>query len=184
MKKRFGILILVIFFIGIANVAMSAPYTWTDIVNENVLITDSYTYTHDITDGADGFVGYLDGGDDIIYSYSLTIQLWDDGGRRDYGELAFIDQPGLFGDGLYNFSYTSAEYGWSLAGVVSLNIDGLLSITIDSVYGDFIFGVSTLVAEGDNGSSAPVPEPTTLFLLGTGLVGIAGASRKKIFKRN
>jgi len=36
-----------------------------------------------------------------------------------------------------------------------------------------------LISWALNGETSPIPEPTTMLLFGTGLVGVAGAARRK-----
>jgi hypothetical protein len=47
---------------------------------------------------------------------------------------------------------------------------------------DNLFSVSEIQAYGSS-STDPVPEPATMFLLGSGLIGLAGYGRKKFFKK-
>ena len=79
----------------------------------------------------------------------------------------------------------NGTHNYTLTGVVSgtlgtnFHTDGVtLQLTINTGRG--FFNGSTTISSGD--TSMSVPEPGTLGLLGTGLVGIAGAMHRK-FKR-
>jgi hypothetical protein len=171
---------LVLMTVGMATAARAdyVPATWIDSANvgSGVYIGDwsSYTYTHDLRDN--GFRPLTD----WIEGFHLSINLADDRRGLELPELAYVNLPGVAGDGLVtNFGVSGEEFGgWSVQGLLQLNLVGTLTVTIQSILGDFNLVGSTLTATGVR-EVASVPEPGALGLLGIGLMGIAFSMRRR-----
>jgi hypothetical protein len=157
------------------------PATWTDSLSFSGVTlggTSRLTYTHDVTDN--GFRPLVD----KIESFDLTLSLADDqasdGAERAQIDLNFLGWNLIEGGNFQtsSFGLVGTEFGgWSILGLIQLNLFGTLTVTISSVYGDFNLLGSQLTAYGKRQTT--VPEPTTLALLGIGLLGMALTLRRR-----
>lgn len=79
-------------------------------------------------------------------------------------------------NGTHNYTLTGSVTGiWTASGTT---VNGAtVQLTINT--GKGFFNGSTTISSGDTNISTTVPEPGTLGLLGTGLVGLAGALHRK-----
>lgn len=120
-----------------------------------------------------------------IFDDNLGTTKWRGKLVPDGSELARVLTAG--GSYSYNFMLESETYDGGILGVLDIFHDGTLNVRVQSGLlglgtGDFYLASSSLIAYGDNGdpAPAPVPEPTTLMLLGSGLVAAVAFGRRKL----
>ena len=78
-------------------------------------------------------------------------------------------------NGTHNYTLSGSLSGaWYSGGTVN---GATVQLTINT--GKGFFNGSTTIASGDTNIMTTVPEPSTLGLLGTGLIGVAGVIRRK-----
>ena len=200
MKKLLVFLCAMSLVFGVVGVASAT--IWTDTHYPDPLplymaaggANQTYDFTLDIkNDGFDpGFWGF--GADDVLW-YTVDLYVTDDltpwydfkdtfDWGDNSGEVLTVTTPVLWFD-LFEESYEvdffggPLSYPMNLAGFLRINFNGTLGIDLTATEGDFYFWAGKVTASDTN----PVPEPATMLLLGSGLIGLAVFGRKKLFKK-
>jgi hypothetical protein len=174
--KTLKYIIFVTLFLSITSIANAVPMTWTETINPGQWISAGSTFNFDLADPMVTPSPYAPG-IDSIYSATLNIDLLGLG----IGKIVI--------DNVQTQNYAFLIYtdlNIPLTGTVinDLSTTGFLQVVFDKnarwPMGCQWLSSMTLTACGENNSSAPVPEPATLLLLGSGFVGLAAYGRRRL----
>ena len=185
--------------LGFAGIARALTFTDTQTLNviigegpgAQLLWGDSYFYTHatpsdfevpwDIVNSATlDISGYLidDNNDQVQISGSAVGTLTPGGEYGCEWDWSSFSWVWFATPSISTFDISSTFSSWSTGDPLGI------TITANGAFLDGIIQLETSTFSLDyNNDTAPVPEPATILLLGTGLLGIIGFSRKRMNKK-